>query len=48
MEGLVHTKADIVGEQIKGVALATDLKDVSNILYCCYVMSPAEGSKTRQ
>ena len=38
VEGLVHTKADIVGEQIKGVALATDLKDVSSIPYCCYVM----------
>ena len=33
MEGLVHTKADIVGEQIKGVALATDLKDVSSVLH---------------
>ena len=38
VEGLVHTKADIVGQQIKDVALATDLKDVSNILYCCYLM----------
>ena len=33
MEGLVHTKTDIVGEQIKGVALATDLKDVSSVLH---------------
>ena len=47
MEGLVHAKADIVGEQIKGVALAADLKDVSNILLLRNV-SPAEGSKTRQ
>ena len=38
MEGLVHTKADIVGEQIKGVAQATDLKDVSSVPYCCYVV----------
>ena len=38
VEGLVHTKADIVGEQIKGVALATDLEDVSSVLYCCYVV----------
>ena len=33
VEGLVHTKANIVGEQIKGVALATDLKDVSSVLH---------------
>ena len=46
MEGLVHTKADIVGEQIKGVALATDLQDVSSPLYgvsCCAVSTRHDG-----
>ena len=33
MEGLVHTKADIVGEHIKDVVMATDLQDVS-----CYTV----------
>ena len=37
VEGLVRTKVDIVGEQVKGVALATNLEDVSSVTsynYC--------------
>ena len=39
VEGLVRTKVDIVGEQVKGVALATNLEDVSSVTsYNYYVV----------
>ena len=40
VEGLIDTKADIVGEHIKDVVMATDLQDVS-----CYTVERIDSGQ---